>query len=80
MFNFLIIHVFLFVILSGVLIVYSTPKCVCNEVAIYLSSPHDQYNKQALRLIQPSSVSFHTRLLVFDVSKMRKILCLPKYE
>lgn len=81
-FNFLRIHVFLFAALTGVLIIYSTPKSVlrCHEVTIYLSSPHTHYNEQVLSLIQPSFLILHTRLLVFDVSKIRKILCPPKYE
>lgn len=78
--NFLRIHVFHFAALSGVWIIYSTPKSVRHEVTIYLSSPNAHYNEQALSLIQPSSVLLHSRLLVFDVSKIRKILCLPKYE
>lgn len=67
------------VTLSGVLIIYCTPKCVHNEVAMYLSSPHAHYDKKAFRLIQPSFVLIHTRLLVLDVSDMRKILCLSKH-
>lgn len=82
-FNFLRIHVFLFAALSGVWIIYSTPKSIRQSlcrVTISLSSPNAHYNEQALSLIQPSSVLLHSRLLVFDVSKIRKILCLPKYE
>lgn len=61
-------HFFLYVLLSpvklsGVLINYSTPRCPHNGMTMHFSRSHIHYNKKAFKLIQPSSVLLHGRVI-----------------